>query len=536
MSTREQYIKLALSYLPHIIQLVDRNPYSPSYGCFDREYWHYKTHDFPCGMSQKMVLPLALLYKNEYPGNHYYQWERLKELSIAGIKFAVKSSHRNGSCDDYFPYEQALGALVFSTYAFTEVYQLLELDDEQLLDFFKLRGDFLINNDESGRLANHQALAALALYNIYLVCGNERYKRASEDRVNIALSWQHADEGWFQEYEGADPGYQTCTIDFLAKLLQKSNWTSLVKPLIKAVDFAGYFMHPDGSYGGEYGSRNTYHFYPHGFEIMARYNNKALQMNELFFKGVKNGKRYFNEDDRMCSHTVSNWLQAYEDYWPDRNIYNTEDVNYEKWFADAGLFIKRNNKYHAVCNLKKGGVIKVHDSNHCLYSDTGMIGELKNGSVIVSHLHDEVNLIEVNPEESCLCVEGVFAYRNSKYFNPVKLIVFRLVNITIGKYFPNILRTIVQKILITQKPRTNYKFRRKVSFAVDGVTVVDEINKPIPLSRLSIGSDATSIYVANSNVYQESVLRCSWKHASGDLIKKAREGAMTWSRKIKNMG
>src|SRR5690606_41431720 len=28
-------------------------------------------------------------------------------------------------------------------------------------------------------------------------------------------------------------------------------------------------LYPDGSYGGTLGSRNTQHFYPHGFEILA---------------------------------------------------------------------------------------------------------------------------------------------------------------------------------------------------------------------------------------------------------------------------
>ena len=55
-----------------------------------------------------------------------------------------------------------------------------------------------------------------------------------------------------------------------------------IDPLVKAVEFAWYFMHPDGSYGGEYGSRNTYHFYPHGFELMAPHTEKAGQIADRF--------------------------------------------------------------------------------------------------------------------------------------------------------------------------------------------------------------------------------------------------------------
>ena len=45
------------------------------------------------------------------PGNKYYQTERLKELSEAAIRYMIKSSHKDGTCDDYFPYERAMGAL-----------------------------------------------------------------------------------------------------------------------------------------------------------------------------------------------------------------------------------------------------------------------------------------------------------------------------------------------------------------------------------------------------------------------------------------
>ena len=79
---RNRYAELALPYIPRLLQLIDRNPYSPTYGCFDRAYWHYRTMDFPCGMSQEFVLPLALVYARRYPGNRYYQLStRVRELA-----------------------------------------------------------------------------------------------------------------------------------------------------------------------------------------------------------------------------------------------------------------------------------------------------------------------------------------------------------------------------------------------------------------------------------------------------------------------
>ena len=83
---RDLYVELALPYIPRLLHLIDQNPYSPTYGCFDRAFWHYRTMDFPCGMSQEMVLPLALVYANEYPGNRYQGIGRIRELAEAAIR------------------------------------------------------------------------------------------------------------------------------------------------------------------------------------------------------------------------------------------------------------------------------------------------------------------------------------------------------------------------------------------------------------------------------------------------------------------
>ena len=100
---RDRYVELALPYIPRLLHLVDQNPYSRTYGCLDRAFWHYRTMDFPCGMSQEMVLPLALVYANEYPGNRYHGVQRMREIAEAAVRYMAKSSHADGTCDDYFP-------------------------------------------------------------------------------------------------------------------------------------------------------------------------------------------------------------------------------------------------------------------------------------------------------------------------------------------------------------------------------------------------------------------------------------------------
>ena len=264
--SRDLYAELGLGYIPRILALVDRDPLSPTYGCFDKSYWHYKTSDFPSGMYQECVLPLSLVYKYKFPkGDKYYQAERIRELVEAGIEFAASSSHSDGSTDDYYPFEKALGASCFSLYGCTESYIELELENPRAVDFFLKRGGWLLGHQEAGRLSNHQALCALSLYNIYRITGDNKFLEGARTRISLTLEWQ-SEEGWFYEYEGADPGYQTFTIFYLAKYFQKSGDSSVLEPLSRAVEFASYLSIPMGATAGNMAAGTPLTFTPAGLK------------------------------------------------------------------------------------------------------------------------------------------------------------------------------------------------------------------------------------------------------------------------------
>jgi hypothetical protein len=504
----ETYVRHALAYIPTLLELADRNRFSPTYGSFDRAYWHYRVSDFPCGMSQEFGLPLALVYQYPFPGNRYYGCERLRELAIAAIDFALRSSHRDGTCDDYFPFERAMGAMAFSLYACIETYRLLGLNEPRFLEFFCRRANWLARHNESGRLSNHQALAALCLAMVAETTGEKKYAHAAQDRRDLVLSWQ-SPEGWFQEYEGADPGYQTFTIDYLAKYRALTGDSAVVEPLRRAIEFASHFVHPDGSYGGEYGSRNTCHFYPHGFELLAPIEPLAGQIADAFLIGMANGRRGYLDDDRLVCHYIYNYLQAYLDHDPDARSGSLDDrPPYERYWPEAKMVVRKTARYHAVANLGKGGVIKIHDRAGCLLSDTGLIGRTRAGQVVVSHLIDPGHRI-LRCGDGDYEVAGLLSRRRANVSTPFRHILLRLFMLTIGRWAANMVRRVLQKILITGRTRTAIGFRRRIRFDSQSVEIEDEIELPsgVEMDGLAFASDATSIYVANSNAYQASVLK-----------------------------
>jgi hypothetical protein len=194
--SRDLFAREALALIPQLLTLQDRNPHSPTYGCFDRNYWHYKIIDFPSGMAGEFVWPLALAYSLDIPGNAYFQQPALRQWIEAGLRYAARSAHADGSCDDYFPFEKAAGAAAFALLAGIESYTLLGLNDGELLEFFTRRADWLADHHESGRLTNHQALIVLCLEKMGRLLETERWDALKAKRLARVIEWQN-EEGWF---------------------------------------------------------------------------------------------------------------------------------------------------------------------------------------------------------------------------------------------------------------------------------------------------------------------------------------------------
>ena len=78
-------------------------------------------------------------------------------------------------------------------------------------------GEWLIRNDEThGFLSNHLAAAAGALRHAYRQTNEARFAERSQYFLDRILGRQ-SEEGWYDEYGGADPGYQTHCSFYMAR-------------------------------------------------------------------------------------------------------------------------------------------------------------------------------------------------------------------------------------------------------------------------------------------------------------------------------
>ncbi|NET35592.1 MAG: hypothetical protein F6K19_26805 [Cyanothece sp. SIO1E1] len=512
--SRDLLANHALAHIPKLLTLLDRNPHSPTYGCFDRNYWHYKIIDFPSGMAQEFVWPLALAYDTELPGNSFYRQPMLPQWVEAGILYAARSAHKDGSCDDYFPFERASGAAAFSLLACVESYTLLQLKHQEALVFFEQRANWLARHHESGRLTNHQALIALVLELLSHLLQTHQWDRAKSLRLERVLDWQNP-EGWFQEYEGCDPGYHTLTISCLARIYQLRPDPRLKEAIARAIKLASYFMHPDGSYGGEYTSRNTYNFFPHGFELVGHWLPEALQINDRFLMGLANGLAPCYADDHIIGHHTWNYLLAWRDFVvdrPDSAVCQPEDAagqTQRLWLQQGQILIDRRQNTHLYLSLNKGGAFKFFRHHRLITADTQFSLQVQQGRKLKNAVGHLIGPYQVEVDTNEIVIRGQLGWAKQKQMTPLNLLILRIVMLTLGRFFPNLIRRLLQKLLIVGKQDAPFHFTRRFRWQNGHWQLKDELwaDSWQPVVTAGLGCDQTSIYVVMSRTFQPGQLQ-----------------------------
>lgn len=505
LSRRDLLARQALGEIPKILTLLDRTPVSRTYGCFDRLYWHYRMIDFPCGMSQEFVYPLALAWSLDAPGNSYFQAPAIRDFVEAGIRFAARSAHADGSCDDYYPFERAAGAAAFSLLACIEAARIIGVDeDAEVRAFFRKRAGWLATHQESGRLSNHEALIVANLIRMSALDGPE-WEEPLRARVARLLSWQH-EEGWFDEYGGADPGYLSLTIGLLAESDRRRPDLGLREACRRAIGFFAHFVHPDGTVGGAYTSRGTQNFFPHGFEIAGEWMPEATLVTDralVLFEG--DGPPCFS-DDHIIGHHVWSWLLCWSEWRTERSEV-LPDAGASAWFPEAGLVVQRRGGRALFAGLRQGGAFQLFSGHRLSLADSGVTIGTRAGRAAVQHLPGDY---EVRRDEDGFDVSGKMAWAKSTLLTPVKSVILRCMMVSLGRFFPDLVRRLLQKILVTGRKDAPFRFQRSLRWDGNGVTIRDEIFADEgwqDVASVGIGGFQTSSTTIMARVWQANHLQ-----------------------------
>lgn len=505
------YLESALSQAYRLLGLQDRNILSESYGCFDRQYWHYNTCDTPASRCQESCLTLLWLYLIDDESNHFRGNDNILKISRSAVDYWRKIQNSNGSFNEWYPNESSFVASAFTLYAVSE-HSLLgkeHCSNEQWPEKEIIKtSEWLINKDE-GRVLNQQSGAAIALYNVCLLSGEERYKNASEEKIKFICGKQK-NEGWFDEYGGPDIGYLSLMIDYLCKYYKKNPIDELAETIGKAVEFISHYFFPDLSAGGIFGSRNTEYIIPHGFEIFSSRDGKASAIAEFVRKSIKEKSMVslHNFDDRYLSYIAYTYLQAFaESAVPVTPSSMPYDEYFEKFYEDCGISIFSNQSYYMVANLRKGGAFKlICRKNKKTVTDSGIMGIDRDGKPFSSGVLNRSYCIKAGG--GFAGSEGKCRLLKNNMMTPSKNIALRLFQMTAGKNeeIGLFIKEKLRDSLITSFKESVIGFKRNLTADADSFTVEDEISNPEKIEFVIFADKSSDIYVPSSRYFIESDL------------------------------
>lgn len=426
-----------------ILNYVDDNFYSETYGLADRDFWGWRTKDFNNSSFQCLIYTLSCIKNEKRFEKIYHKYNQDKKIDSAfeAYKFGCfEELKKYKSAHEAFPYEKSfcvtsvllfdlLSALLISN----DIEGLLSEEKEILIK----SAEFISKNIEShAKIGNHlmAGLASLSLFSKTIQKDNKIVQKGiSEISLKLKSIWN--DEGWLEEYSGADIGYLTLSLEYLT-FIDKNYLKERDEWIDKITNFVKYFFHLDGSIGSFYGSRGSAIIYPSGL-----FKTGSIEIKNFLIEAIKNKKIPTQEDldDTNFAPFLNSLTRGYLSL--DSKI--TKNISlpiskdkYLKVFKNAGLVVIKNNSHQTIIDLKNGG----SESNFTLtISNRGSIPTLvKNDSKkIFCALNSKY---EINQESNTkIYIYSKFYKINTKPLNISNILFSRLL-VPFFNLFPFVLK------------------------------------------------------------------------------------------------
>ncbi len=511
------YAPLALAEVPRLLGKLDREPHSRTYGSFDRENWAWKFRDFPIGVLQWAgMLPLAWLWKLDLPGSSWRGSPALGQWTRAALNELLRRQHPNGAFDSVGPYTQDHGASLAACYYLSETARLLgpELTEEE---HARVRDSITRAVAFAGRatedyayISNHHALFALGLVAASEWCDEPRWRERADETVREIISHQSAD-GFYEEYGGNDPGYESLGIDFLARMWARTSDATLFDSLRRAVEYYWYAPQLDGSLGGALGSRHSRLWFPAGFERLAGRIPEAASVAAYMRARLCHGEVVTpaSVDAQNLPVMLASYLSASQATEPalEARQLPCEDLRGAKVFV-SGTHVAGTDRYYSVAALQKGGVIRVveRERQRLAYDDAGWVAQ-SNGRTYASQLLG-LSTFQSGGDGRTAVVRASFGLVRQDQLTPVRFVVLRLLNLTVFRslVLGNWVRRFLISRLITSTAPAPISLERELRFLDDRVEVHDtlRLSASLVIDRLELVRAFTGIHMGSAKYFHPS--------------------------------
>ncbi|WP_259781262.1 hypothetical protein [Aestuariispira ectoiniformans] len=500
------------SVLPRVLSLFDTNIISTTYGIGDRYRWAWKGTDFANGTFQGAAHGMAALLAGGLLPSWFPETAVLNR--IEGIfEGTSKLIRKNGSLDEILPNESSYCVTALVAFDLLRVISLVRtaIKEEQVQRYLGIVSPLIShlssNRESHGIISNHLSVAAAALARWHSETGEDQTDHI--DAVLAVILKHRSPEGWFREYEGADPGYQSLTMDYLVDLDRVAPELGLQPKLAEALDFLSWCCHPDGSYGGLYGSRNTRFLYPAGIEelagtipmaaSMAKFMRRSHAERSVVGLAAMDDSNLIPMFNSFCRAAVA----ATKKTEPEGQSLPFEREGSEtKRFDDAGLLFHRSSGAYTVINWKKGGVVQRYSEKSCQvnagFCARDRKGDWYTGQLVSDHIETEW----LNSET--LCVKGPLLKYHVALPSSFQMIVLRLLGLTALRFkcTRNAIKKILVYLLITRKRVSGAIFKRTIKLGPD-FSIEDTWDVPVAgLERVEHVNSFQAIHMASQGYWQ----------------------------------
>jgi len=511
------YLDQIHQVLPQLLGFYDSDPFSRTYGVGDRYYWAWKLIDFPNGTFQGIVNGLARLLRADLLLPEFVSCCEGKIDSI--FRGADSIRRANGSVEEAFPHESSFCVTALVAYDLLTAIEILDgqigiRKKEQYLQIVKPMISFLRDADESHALiSNHLATAAAALFK-WSSLTSERVENNGRKFLDRILQHQ-CSEGWYREYEGPDPGYQTLCTYYLADLHRMRPDLGLQESLERSIQFLWHFAHPDGSFGGLYGSRNTRFYYPAGVRFLAQEIGEAAALDQ--FMGESVAEKTVVSLVAMDPQNVVPMFNAYawaavqgevsrkarKGHLPVLPCLRCDE--WSKDFPQGGLHVRSGKLFYTIVSFAKGGVVAHYDrSRKKMTWNAGTVVEERHHSRLSTQAWCDSPKVIVEGDQ--MVIESPLTKMNQELTTPFRFLALRIMSLTFMRI--GVVNRIIKKLLvwmlITRKRRGKARVKREIRWEKNGQLVVSDTLLGEGRATLTLHSaeNFRSIHMASAGYWQ----------------------------------
>ena len=511
MSTTDPYLSEVWAALPRLLAMYDNDETSPTFGLGDRRRWAWRLVDFGTGTFQGAARGLASLVTAQQLPPTVGELSVLRRIESMFIG-AQALRRRNGSLEEAFAYESSF--CVTAAVAFdllTAIETLGDRTDDATraarLEIVAPMIRFLLRTDEHhGLISNHLLAATAALVKWTQLTGEDGAHRGEFFLARTLR--EQSSEGWLREYQGADAGYQTLALGYLADVHRLRPDLGLGEPARGAVDFLKYCAHPDGSFGGIYGSRNTRFYFPDGVEALASELPAAAALAAHMRRAIS--RRGTVTLAAMDDLNLVPMFNAYAvaaatscAMSPTEPLPFADTSFSRRVFPGAGLIVDRGPDSYTIVSLHKGGVccaFALDGSERTI--DAGVLMTDASGQRVSTQAYNSENVVTINDDE--VTITAPLALVRNRIPTPAELLLLHLLAMTVMRIpaVGALIKRLLATVLITRTATSDVRNRRTIQLRPRLRIHDEQSGSLVGWTRITRARAFTSIRMASQGYWQ----------------------------------